>query len=221
MAAMVVGTRYFLGWIESASLLAGLAGLCLLAGGWPALRWAGPSIAFLVFMIPLPYRVEVALGAPLQSLATASSTYALQTLGLPALAEGNIILLSNHARIGVAEACNGLGMLMMFFAYSTAAALVIPRPLLDRLLIVVSAVPVALAANIARIVVTGMLQATLGGKVANMVYHDLAGWLMMPLALATLWAELWLLSQLFVEPAPEAALHPSLQFGPEKNHQRL
>jgi exosortase len=211
MAIMLLGTRYYLGWFVSASLLACLAGMSVLAGGWPLLKWSWPAIGFLVFMLPLPYRVEVALGHPLQHLATVASTYALQTLGLPALAEGNIILLSGHARIGVAEACNGLGMLVMFFAYSTAAATVIRRPLLDRTLIILSAIPIALAANVARIVMTGFLQATVGGKVANMVYHDLAGWLMMPLALATLWAELWLLSHLFLEPAAAPSPHPTLQ----------
>jgi exosortase len=211
MVLLLLGTRYYQGWVRAISLLFCLAGTSLLVGGWPMLRWAWPAIAFLVFMIPLPYRVERALGQPLQNLATVSSTYALQTLGMSALAEGNIILLSGHLRIGVAEACNGLGMLMMFFAYSTAAALVIQRPWLDRVLIVTSAIPIALAANVARIVVTAVLEATVGGEVANMVYHDLAGWLMMPLALATLWAELQLLARLFLEPLPAATLHPNVQ----------
>lgn len=35
----------------------------------------------------------MALGGPLQRFAIVASTYALQTLGMPALAEGNIILL--------------------------------------------------------------------------------------------------------------------------------
>ena len=211
MAAMLAGTRYFFGWIESASLLPCLTGLVLLAGGQPALRRARPSIAFLIFMIPLPYRVEMALGAPLQGLATACSTYALQTLGLPALAEGHVILLSNHVRLGVAEACNGLGMLVMFLAYATAAALVVRRPALDRALLALSAVPIALGANVARIVVTGVLESTAGHQVAGLVYHDLAGWLMMPLALATLWAELHLLSHLLIEPAPTTSPSPVLR----------
>jgi exosortase len=205
MAGMLSGQRYFLGWVESASLLPCLAGLSLLAGGWPVLRWAWPSIAFLVFMFPLPYRAEVALGYPLQRLATLASTYVLQTVGMPALAEGNVILLPGHVRLGVAEACNGLGMLLMFLAYSTAAALVISRPLLDRVLVVLSAVPIALAANVTRIVVTGVLQVTAGPALAGVVYHDLAGWLMMPFALATLWVELRLLSHLLIEPTAAPA----------------
>jgi exosortase len=207
MALDLAGVRYFLTWCEGASILLALAGVAVMVGGWPALRWSWPAIAFLFFMLPLPYRVEHALGAPLQDLATATSTYALQTLGLPAVAEGNIILLTGNIRVGVVEACNGLGMLMMFFAYAAAAALIIDRPLLDRILIVVSAVPIAVFANILRITVTGFLYVYSTGEIAHAVYHDLAGWLMMPLALAILWFELKMLSWLLVEP-PEDPRFP-------------
>ena len=59
---------------------------------------------------------------------TTASTFALQTLGLPAVAEGNVILL-NDVRLGVVEACSGLRMLVIFFALSTAVALLMRRPL--------------------------------------------------------------------------------------------
>src|SRR5262249_53464064 len=75
----VVGTYYFVGWLVAASMLPMLAGICTLVGGWSLLRRAWPSVAFLVFMIPLPYRVELALGGPLQRLATPlASTFVLQ-----------------------------------------------------------------------------------------------------------------------------------------------
>jgi exosortase len=206
VALKCAGIYYYVEYFEFLSLLPSLAGLALVGGGWAALRWSAPSIGFLFFMMPLPYRVELALGAPLQRIATLASTFALQTLGLPAVAEGNIILM-NDARIGVVEACNGLGMLFMFLAFAAGAALVIRRPLTDKLVILLSAAPIALVANVARITVTGLLHETAGGKVADVVYHDLAGWLMMPLALAALWAEIQLLSRLFIE-IPPARDHP-------------
>ena len=163
-----------------------------------------PAVAFLVFMIPLPYRVEYLLGGPLQNLATASSAYALQTMGLPAVTEGNVIHI-NEAKIGVVEACNGLGMLVMFFAFATAAAFVIPRPA-DKAVILLSAVPISLVANVSRITLAGFLHAKVGGEVADHFYHDMAGLLMMPLALAMLWGELFVLSRLLVEaPASDPA----------------
>ena len=74
---------------------------------------------------------------------TASAlTKSLQTLGLPALAEGNTIIL-NQARIGVVEACSGLSMLLVFFAISTGMALLVKRPWLDRLVLIASGIAVA------------------------------------------------------------------------------
>jgi hypothetical protein len=66
---------------------------------------------------------------------------------------------------------------------------------------VASAAPIALIANVLRITTTGFLHQTVGGETANAFFHDLAGWLMMPLALALLWVELWVLDHLLIEPA--------------------
>jgi exosortase len=194
----LAGGYYRVESVEGLALLPDLAGIALLLGGWRTLQWAWPAIAFLAFMIPLPWRVEYALGPPLQYLATTASTYLLQTLGFMAFAEGFIIEL-NDARIGVVEACSGLSMLITFIALSTAAALVVKRPLSDRIVLVASAIPVALLANIVRIVMTGALHETVGGHAADTFYHDVAGWIMMPLALGLYWLELAILSRLLIE----------------------
>jgi exosortase len=194
---LLVGTYFFIPWIEAASIVPALAAVSMFAGGLAGLRWAGPAIAFLLFMIPLPYRVESALGGSLQGAAARGSTFLLQTLGLPAFAEGNVITV-NAARIGVVEACNGLGMLFTFTALATGFALVVRRSWPETVVIIASAAPIALAANVARITATGVLYETAGVVVADAVYHDLAGWLMMPLALALLAAVLRLLTSSFI-----------------------
>jgi exosortase len=185
-------------WLALMSVLPSLGGVVLLWGGWTALRWAAPAIAYLAFMVPLPYRVEIALGWPLQRLATSASVYLLQTQGLAAVGEGNVIVL-DHGRIGVVEACSGLSMMLLFVALSTGVAILVRRPWTDRLLLVLSAIPIALVVNILRITVTGVLNETVGGRVAQVVYHDLAGWLMMPTALLLMGLELWLLDRLLIE----------------------
>ena len=131
LASFLLGAYTQFRWLEASSLLPCLFGVCLLAGGWAGVYWAWPAICFLVFMLPLPFRVEVSLAHPLQSLATKASTVALVLLGSPATAEGNVIII-NETKIGVAEACNGLSMLLTFFALAVACALVIRRPVLDR-----------------------------------------------------------------------------------------
>jgi exosortase len=204
LALKSAGAYYYYGWVEGASLLPALAGLCVLTWGWRSLRWSWPAIAFLLFMLPLPYRIEGAMAYPLQRLATRVSTYGLQTLGFPALAEGNVIHL-NDVEIGVVEACSGLSMLFTFFAMTTGIALVITRPWPDRLLLVASAAPIALLVNIGRITVTGMLHEVAGHRLADLVFHDLAGLLMMPTALLLIWLELTLLDRLLIVPATLAS----------------
>jgi exosortase len=211
----LLGGRLAVEPLDAFSLLPTLVGLCLLLGGWTALRWAWPAIAFLGFMLPLPYQVELFLAHPLRRVATSATTYLLQLLGFPALAEGNVILLDD-LRLGVIDACSGLGMLVTFFALATAFAVVIERPLLDRIVLVVSAIPIALIANILRITATAVAYRTLGSATGNLLTHDLAGWLMMPLALGLLWLEMIYLRRLLVEVEPPRPLPLSLN-GPPRS----
>src|SRR5207244_377686 len=111
-----------------------------------------------------------------------------------AISEGNIILI-DELRLGVIDACSGLGMLMTFFALATALALVVKAPLLDRLIIVASAVPIAILANIIRITLTAVAYEMFG---EYPIFHDVSGWLMMPLAVAIMWLELRFIARLLV-----------------------
>ena len=203
VVAVGVGLRFaghvfYQPWLDAGSLLVVLTGVTAAAGGRRALVWAAPSLLFLVFVVPLPYRAQVMLGGTLQQVATAASTYVLQTVGVPAVAEGNIIVLTD-SRLGVVEACNGLNMLVTFFALSTGVAILAEkRTVVERLLIVASAVPIAVAANVVRISLTGVLFEAQQGDWARMVFHDLAGWLMMPLALCMLLTELFVLKKSLV-----------------------
>jgi exosortase len=209
VAMRLAGMYLYFDWLEELSLLPILASVALMMGGWRALRWSWLSITFLFFMIPLPHRVDTALSQPLQQVATDASTYTLQTLGRPAFAEGNIVIIKQYSgeesesakehRIGVVEACNGLGMLLLFFAVATGVAVLVKRPLWEKLTIVVTAPLIAVAANIARITVTGLLHEAGKNHTADVFFHDLSGWFMMPLALALLFAELWVLARVFVQ----------------------
>lgn len=193
----LAATHYYVEWFDFLSIIPVVFGITLLLGGWHAVRWAWPAIGFLFFMIPLPYTLEVKLRGPLRSIGTMASTYLMQTIGLPAVAEGNVVVVG-EVRIGVVEACSGLNMLMVFFALSTGVALLSDRPAWERLLIIISAVPIALISNIARITVTGILYALGFSYLADLVFHDLAGYLMMPFGLLLLWFELWLLSRILI-----------------------
>jgi exosortase len=196
-----------------------------LLGGWSALRWAWPAIAFLFFMLPLPYSVEVASAYRLRLTATVTSTFALQTLGFPAIADGTDICIDDFPPLQVARACSGMGMLLIFFALSTAIILVIKRPWLDKMIILLSAIPIAILANIVRITMTAVLYQLSSSmqnpwlkERADALFHDGAGYLMMAVALVLLLIEVKLLDRLLIP--MEAKPRMMLDFSPGRGYRR-
>jgi exosortase len=186
---------------ERLSFIGALLGVCLIIGGKSMLRWAGPALAFLIFMFPLPSMVENTLLMRLQTVATILSTWTLQLLGVSAARFGNTISIDTlETPLQVAEACSGLRMLTIFGAMSVAMFLIIDRPWWDRLIILLSAIPIALLSNVIRIVTTALLYMAFGqdNETVNKIIHDWAGFAMMPIGLGLLWIELTILSRLTV-----------------------
>lgn len=199
-AAIRLASAYFnYTLLDPFALLPCLAGVVLLIGGWGWLRWSWPAIAFLAFMIPLPGFIAGQMSGPLQRIGTISSTYLLQTCNVPATATGNVIMLTKGS-IGVVEACNGMRMLITFFAITFGAALLMTGSIWEKALILLSAPFIGLAANITRITATGMAHEWVSSEFADRLFHDFAGWLMMPLAVGLLFLELHLLSRLLIAP---------------------
>ncbi|PQO29781.1 exosortase/archaeosortase family protein [Bremerella cremea] len=209
-AAMRLTAAYYLyPLVDPISLLPLAAGIALLLGGWPVLNWAWPSILFLGFMVPLPGFISDGLSHELQRIGTVGSVYILQTFGVPAVAQGNVIWLT-EGKIGVVEACSGLRMLNVFVAICCGGALLLNRPIWEKLLVLLSALPIGIAANVLRISVTGILFETVGAEWAERVFHDMAGLLMMPLAMLFLGIEMFVLSKLLVEPSEKSVLSMNL-----------
>jgi exosortase len=186
---------------QAFALVLALAGVAVMfCGRWAGLRWAGPGLAFLVLAFPLPHGVEQTLSFRLRSVATEGANFAFQTLGLASYTEGNVIAVG-ETRLEVENACSGLSMLLVFVAVAAAIALLCrSRPLFDRGLVLASGVPVAVACNVARITATGLVYHAGWTDLGDAVVHDLAGWLMMPVALGLIWAELRLVDWV-TEPA--------------------
>ena len=62
-----------------------------------------------------------------------------------------------------------------------------------------SSLPTAVTANVLRVTATGALHETVGAGAADAFFHDLSGWLMMPVALGLLWLEMQVLARCLVE----------------------
>jgi len=194
----VAGGLIYLDALVAYSMIFWIAGAVLLVGGWRVLAWSLPSIAFLVFMVPLPFRVEHMLSGPLQLVATSISCWILQFLGQPALAEGTTILLGPH-QLEVEQACSGLRIFVGIIALACAYLIAFQRAWWERLILILAIIPIALLANAVRIVITALLYMHVSGDAAREFSHDAAGWVGIPLAALMFGFVLWFLGRLMRE----------------------
>jgi exosortase len=201
LAARMLAYELNMQWLENATLVPAVACLMLAMGGWSLLQRGWPAVVFLVFMLPLPQSANNLIALPLQRVATLGSVFVMQLTGLWAIAEGNVIALRDHSYglkpLEVAQACNGLSMLMTLAAVVTVTIMLFPLTNWKRIVVLASAIPIALVSNIVRIVVTGWFYYLIDGERAKELAHKWTGiLLMMPLALILVFLEVLLLSWL-------------------------
>jgi exosortase len=211
VAALIVRAVAYernLQWVETATLLPAIVGLVWAFGGLPILQRAWPAILFLAFMLPLPTSVNGWIALPLQRIAATGSRFFLQLCGFWVVQQGNVLQLTTpfgNRSLDVALACSGLKMLMTLAATVTATIMLIPLPIWKRIVLLISAVPIALISNISRIVATGWCYYYIKGEEGQHWAHDISGWMMMPLALVLVGLELQILAWLTPEPTEEEA----------------
>lgn len=197
-AMRIAASVYFLGPLDGWTIPIWVAGLVWLVFGGRCLVWSLPAIVFLWFMVPIPFSAETWLSVPLQRIATKLSTEALVTLGQPALAEGNTIWLGDN-QLGIEEACSGLRILVGIYALAFAFVLFSRWNWWQKALALAAALPIAIVANVSRIVVTGLLYQYSTGETARHFMHDFSGLVMIPFAAALFWLFLIYLDRLFPE----------------------
>lgn len=194
----IVGVHIYVEAADCLGLLSCITGGLLLIWGRRFVLAVWPAILFLVFMFPLPFRVERLLSGPLQLYGADTSAWFIQMFGIPAVARGSMILMGD-LKLGVAEACSGMRMLTVFIAISAATTIITNRTAWEKAVILLASIPIALMCNIARIVATALAHTWFGSETANLIFHDLSGWLMMPSAMVLLYLLLKTLDFIFVE----------------------
>ncbi|MFI5399128.1 MAG: exosortase/archaeosortase family protein [Candidatus Binatia bacterium] len=167
------------------SMLVVITGLVSFILGYGYIRALALPLAFLLFMVPLPALVLTAIAFPLQLLASQFAVSTLQAVGVPALREGNVILLPNGA-LEVVEACSGLRSLVSLAATSVLISVVTLRTSILRLVVVMASVPIAVLMNGFRVSGTGVLAYHFGTGVAEGFFHTFSGWLVFVGALLVL-----------------------------------
>lgn len=172
--------QLLLGWMATEyynmrlSLIVVLSGIILYLFGREVFRKLRLSLAYLILMIPLPYIVYDAVAFPLKLFVSWCSVHIIKLMGYAVLREGNIISFPNIV-LEVADACSGLRSLVSLIALSVTFAVIFLKGNLSRWLLVFSSVPVAVATNIFRVVVTGILAFHYGRSAAEGFFHEFAG----------------------------------------------
>jgi exosortase len=156
LAALLVG-QHLLDFLALATLLYGLA---VLIGGFTWARGLVFPILFLFFMFPLPAFITDTLALWLQSIVSSLAAFVLQIF-LPVYREGNKIWLPG-GQFEVGEACSGLRQMLAFAALALIVAHVSQRSGLFKILLVLSAIPVAVIANLMRVVLMAFVARGLG-----------------------------------------------------------
>ena len=166
-----------------------------------------PAVLVLGFLIPVSAARRQQIARPMQ-VATASVTQNVcATLGMDVVRQGSVLDAAGTT-VAVAEACNGMRMVVTLFLTSYLFAFVQPMRPWARALILLAAPFVAVAANVARLVPTVLAYQSLSRRSADLI-HDFSGWVMLVFAflLLTSAAKLfrWLVpSAAHDEPSPRS-----------------
>ncbi len=193
------------GYLRPIGMIATLGAIVLFLGGWRLVKYTWLPIAFLIFAVPLPRRYYVSLTMPMRHLAASVATALLNLVnGMEATVSGVVIDVIYKGQrlepsLNVAEACSGMRLLMAFLALGVAMAYLHYRPMWQRLVLLVSTIPIAIFCNIVRVTVTGFIYVLIHPKYTQGIYHDMLGLAMLPLAFGLYGFLAWFMSSLFIE----------------------
>lgn len=174
MLLFIVGTAGAEWFLSRVAMLIGLIGLVIYFGGTLLFRQLWFPLLFLGFMIPIPYVIYYRLTFPLQQLASFSAFQAMQVFGIPGLREGNIMHFAGYS-LEVVEACSGLRSMMVLMALAALVAHLAPLSNSLRWLLFAAAVPIAIVANVFRLIIIAALGIFWSAEVAMGFMHEGSG----------------------------------------------
>jgi exosortase len=191
-------------------------GLTLFLGGWQVIRVAWFPIAFLVLAVPIPSNLYVDLTMPLRKIASQGSSEVLGMIpGLQTEVAGVVIDYvydGSPGSLNVEQACSGMRLTMAFVTLGVAMAYLGDRPFWQRVIMVLSCIPIAIMCNLIRVTITGVLYVfrdePIGQRwnfdsLSHGTPHALLGIAMLPIALGSFALVGWVLRNLVVEDTEE------------------
>ncbi|MEI7879357.1 MAG: exosortase/archaeosortase family protein [bacterium] len=142
---------------------------------------------YLIFCIPLNFFDSFSF--QLRILATAISAGVLNGTGIEVIRSGSAIHAANGSfALEVADPCSGIRSLLAMTALTAAYAYFIQGPIAKKLLLFVSAIPLAIAGNIVRVMSIAICARFAGQEMAMHYYHDYSGYVVFAVAVMLLMA---------------------------------
>ena len=132
------------------------------------------ALLLLVMMVPLPYIIYYKMTFPMQILSARMSSFVLKSMGVSVIRRGNILMLPGYT-LEVIAACSGLRSLMTMITLSMVMSAFSTLGKVRNSILIACSVPVAIAANTIRLVVTAVGAYTVGSRFADGPLHEISG----------------------------------------------
>jgi exosortase len=174
LGMLVLGSLAGEPFVARLSLPLALFGTVLFLMGPQVAREAWLGIAYLVFMIPLPYVALKALTYQSRLFDAGLTATALAWLSVPVLRDGVMLHLPNIT-LEVADDCSSVPAIAALLALGAAYSQMQARPTWIRVALTLSAVPLALFSNIIRLILTSLGAYYFGPIVLNNTIHKFSG----------------------------------------------
>ena len=171
-----------------------LIGLVLFTMGKVFFKALAFPLLFLLFMVPVPDSVLSLVSFPLQLFATKVSTSFMQALSVPTYREGNMLYFA-QTQLEVAEACSGIRSMMSLTMSSVILVYFLDGRATRKAILLASAIPLSLFANVVRVSGTGILAHFYGDKVARGFIHEFSGIVVFAFGFILLYLEYLLLNR--------------------------
>ena len=180
--------------MRASMMLAFVAVVVYFYGLRQVMRWWLP-FTLLALSVPIPAVVLSSAALPLQLTASQWGAALLETRNVPVTLAGNVLYLPGRA-LFVTEACSGLRSLTALLSLGVLIAGIWLRFPVTRLLLIATAIPIAMVLNGVRVFLTGFLVYYVNPALADGFMHMTEGWMIFVIAFAILGALAWVLVQI-------------------------
>lgn len=191
-----LGGEFFILYVSSWLIVFGLLWLHM---GLKKLRPVVFGLCFSLAMFPIPNFLYNKVSVNLKLASSKLGVWMMQTWGMSAYREGNVIDLG-FTQLQVVDACSGLRYLIPLVVLGVLLAYFYKARLWKKAIVVAVTLPLSIITNSLRIAVTGILYEIWGPVAAEGFFHGFSGWFIFMFTFAVLLGLMWCLNRLFPDP---------------------